>query len=349
MAGGTWDVTSLPVRPGLYLNFKEAAAAQIVGGARGIVAIPLTSFAEGTAEAKAFYTVGNETEAAKLFGADHIQSIKLALQGGAKEVLVYTLPESAEAADYADMRAAFDTRPFNVFAYDGEFSEIEQTALKAWIAANREEGKHFMAVIGGTSAADTDPAQGNARSIAHNDMYIVNLISGVSIQGTAYSSAQFAPYVAGMIAGTAINRSITYAPIAADDVTKRLTSSQVKDALLAGSLVLVHDGEKVKVEQGLTSSKHKIRGIRTRQAVSTDIARTANDTYIGKIDNSKDGQAALISAVKAYLESLEAYNTLSDVSVILDPQHPSTGDSVYLQISYREIDSMERIFLTVTL
>ncbi|WP_028553149.1 phage tail sheath subtilisin-like domain-containing protein [Paenibacillus sp. UNC451MF] len=349
MAGGSWDITSLPVRPGLYINFKEAATAQISGGARGIVAIPLTSFKEGTAVAKTFYTVSNETEALKLFGTDHIQSIRFALQGGAKYILVYTLPDSATAADYAEMRTAFDTRPFNVFVFDGEYSSEEQAALKAWVAANRDEGKHFMAVIGGNAATDADSVQGNSRSTLNSDMYIVNLINGVSINGTNYTSSQFAPFIAGLIAGSTINRSITYAPVSVNDVTKRMTNSQIKDALQAGSLVLTHDGEKVKIEQGLTTSKHKIRAIRTRQAVSTDITKTANDSYIGKIDNNEDGQAALISAVKAYLETLAASNAIAEVDVILDPQHASKGDSVYLSISYREVDSMERIFLTVTI
>jgi len=349
MAGGSWDITALPVRPGLYINFKEAAAAQISGGARGIVAIPLKAYEGGTAAAKTFYTVSSETEAIKLFGDGSIQSVKFALQGGAKEVLVYTLPASAAAADYAEMRTAFDTRQFNVFVFDGEYSPAEQAAVKAWVAANRDEGKHFMAVIGGNSATDADPAQGNARSTLNSDNYIINLISGISINGTDFTSSQFAPYIAGLVAGTTINRSITYAPVTANDVTKRLTNSQVKDALLAGSLVLVHDGEKVKVEQGLTTSKKKIRAIRVRQAVSNDITKTANDSYIGKIDNNDDGQAALISAVKAYLETLVAANAMADVSVTLDPQFPSTGDSVYLLVSYREIDSMERIFLTVTI
>lgn len=344
---GSWDPTALPIRPGLYINFKEAAAAQIKGGARGIVAIPIKAFAGGTATAKTFYTVENETDATALFGAANIQSIKFALQGGAKEVLVYTLPASAAAADYADMRLAFDTRPFNVFVFDGEFSASEQAAAKTWVAASRSDGKHFVVVIGGNATTDADPTQGNARSTLNADDYIVNLISGVTIDGTAYDSSKFAPWVAGLIAGTPINRSVTYAQAPANDVTKRLTNSQVKAALQAGSLVLVHDGEKVKVEQGLVTSKKKIRSMRARQAVSTDVTKTAADAYIGKIDNNADGQAALISAVKAYLETLEASNVLTDLAVGLDPQFPSVGDSVFLLISYREVDSMERIFLTI--
>jgi Phage tail sheath protein subtilisin-like domain/Phage tail sheath C-terminal domain len=342
-----WDPTALPIRPGLYINFKEAAVAQITGGARGIVAIPLKTYTGGTAVAKKFYTVENEADAIELFGSANIQSIKFALQGGAQQVLVYTMPASPLAADYVDMRNAFEARPFNVFVFDAEHDGTEQDNVAAWVKQNREDKKHFMFVAGGSAADDLDPALGNARTTGFNDDYIVNLISGVTINGEDFTSAEYAPYIAGLIAGTAINRSITYTQVAVDDVTKRLRNSEIIMALQAGSLVLVHDGEKVKVEQGLTSSKKKIRSIRARQAVATDIEKTARDNYIGKLDNNEDGQMALINAIKAYLETLEVNNVLTDIAVALDPQRPSVGDSVFLAIGYREIDSMERIFLTI--
>ncbi|NOU98483.1 phage tail sheath subtilisin-like domain-containing protein [Paenibacillus planticolens] len=349
MSGGSWDPTSLPVRPGLYLNFKSAAVAQISGGARGTVAIPLKAFAGGSATVKTFYTVTNETDAAALFGAANIVSIKYALQGGAKEVLVYTLPPSATATDYADARTAFDTRPFNVHVFDGEVAAAIQDSMLTWVAANRTAGKHFLAVFGAAAAADDQtPATGNARSVRLLDNYAVNLTVGAIINGTAVSSGVYAPYLAGLIAGTPINRSITYKVPPVSDVNKRYTNSEVVAALAAGSVVLVNDGEKVRVEQGLTTSVKKIRSMRARQAISNDITKTAADSYIGQINNDADGQAALISAVKAYLETLEGSGVLSDISVGLDPQYKSVGDSVYLLISYVELDSMERIFLTIS-
>lgn len=347
-----WDPTALPIRPGLYINFKEAAVAQITGGARGIVAIPLKSYTGGTAVAKTFYTIENEADAAKLFGQANIQSIKLALQAGAKEVLVYTLPTMdgttvTEAAAYSEARLAFEARPFNVFVFDGEASATEQDNTLTWVEQNRMEKKHFFFVTGGSTADDTDPSIGNARSTRLEDDYVGNLIVGGNVSGVEYSSGEYAAYIAGLIAGTAINRSITYTQVPLDDVNKRLRNSEIVTALQAGSLVLFHDGEKVKVEQGLTSSKKKIRSIRARQAIATDIEKTARDNYIGKLDNNEDGQMALINAIKAYLEELEVNNVLTDIAVTLDPTRPSIRDQVFLAISYREIDSMERIFLTI--
>ncbi|MCM3784315.1 phage tail sheath subtilisin-like domain-containing protein [Neobacillus mesonae] len=346
---GSWDPTALPKQPGLYINYVQTAAAQISGGARGTVAIPLLAYAGGSAVAETFYTVESVSQANELFGAANVKSIELALQGGARDVLVYTMPDSPVAADYTDMRAAFDTRPFNVFVFDGEYSVTEQAATKTWVAASRSAGKHFIAVIGGDATTDADPTAGNSRSTLNDDDYIVNLISGVQINEDTLTSSEFAPWVAGLIAGTTINRSITYVQVPATDVTKRLTNTQFDAALTAGSLVFVNDGAKVKIMQGLTTSGAKIRSIRARQAISTDITTTAADSYIGKLNNNADGQATLIVAIKAYLETLEADDVLTAPVVMLDPARPSVGDSVFLVVSYAEVDSMERIFMTINI
>lgn len=348
---GSWDPTALPIRPGLYLNFVQAAIAQITGGARGIVAIPLKTYGI-TAEAGNFYTVENEQEAVELFGVGNITSIKLALRGGAKEVLVYTLPEVTELNEeevYTAARNEFEARQFNVFVYDGEISATEQDAGLAWCQRNKEEGKHFVIVFGGATVDDTDPTVGDARSTRLKDDYSVNLIIGGELSGQSFSSSEYAPYIAGLIAGTLINRSITYAQVPLEDVNKRLRNSEINAALQAGSLVLVHDGEKVKIEQGLCTSGEKIRSIRARQAIATDITKTAADNYIGKLNNNADGQATLISAIMAYLENLENENVLTDPVVTLDPTRESIGDSVFILIEYTEVDSMERIFLTINI
>ncbi|KQL18857.1 phage tail sheath subtilisin-like domain-containing protein [Cytobacillus solani] len=346
-----WDPTALPIRPGLYTNFVEAAIAQITGGARGVVAIPLKKHA-GQAVAKKFYTIEREGDAIIMFGQANIQSVVFALAGGAKEVLVYTMPTIdgavTEEIAYTEAREAFEARPFNVFVYDGEISATQQDATVVWRERNETEKKHFFFVTGGDAVADQDPATGNARTTKFADDATVNLITGVTIGDKDYTSAEYSAHIAGLIAGTPINRSITYAQVRVDDVTKRLRNSEIVTALQTGSLVLVHDGEKVIVEQGITTGKQKIRKVRARQAIATDVEKTARDHYIGKLDNNEDGQMALINAIKAYLETLEVNNVVTDIVVTLDPQRESKGDQVFLFISITEIDSMERIFLTIS-
>lgn len=344
MSFNQWDPSAIPARPGLYINFVKAAAAQIGGGRRGTVAIPLKKVTGGTAATGAFYTVDNMTDANELFGAANTTSIQLALLGGAKEVLVYTLPTTPV---YADVRNLFEARQFNAFVYDGEIATAEQTDAKAWTIKNAEERKHFYFVTGGTSADDLNLTTGNSRSTTLAHDYVINLINGVTLDGVTYSSGQYAPYIAGLIASTPLNGSITYTQVAANDVTKRMRHSEIVTALAAGSLVLVHDGSKVKIERGIATSKEKLRKVSARQQIATDIEMTARDNYIGKLQNNEDGQMALINAIKAYLEALEVNNVLTDIVVTLDPDRLSVGDQCFLAISFTEIDSMEQILLTI--
>lgn len=351
MAGGTWTGTEQKIRPGIYINFVEAAIAQITGGARGVVGMPIFNYA-GTAEAGKFYTIEDEKEAKEIFGSAGAEPILRVLSGGAKEVLAYAAP-SAETPDYTTIRDEYEARDFNVFVYPEEVDPAEQDAARSWTIRNRNEGKHFLFVVGGTAEEDQDVKVGNARSVRLKDDYVVNLINGVVLaNGSELHSGKYAAYIAGLIAGTPINKAITYVELPVVDVNKRFKNSEVESALTSGSLVLVNDGRKVKVEQGVTTNSNeqkrgKIRATRARQAVATDISFTTTDNFIGKIDNNADGQAALISAVKAYLETLENENVLTDPDVVLDPNFKSVGDSVYLAVSYVETDSMERIFFTI--
>lgn len=351
MAAGTWTGTEQKRRAGIYINFIKAATAQITGGARGVVGMPIFNYA-GTAEAGKFYTIEGEKDAKEIFGSAGAEPILRVLSGGAKEVLAYAAP-SAETPDYTTIRDEYEARDFNVFVYPTEVDAAEQDAAKAWTIRNRNEGKHFLFVVGGAVDEDQDVKVGNARSVRLKDDYVVNLINGVTLAGgSELYSGVYASYIAGLIAGTPINKAITFVELPVVDVNKRFKNSEIESALTSGSLVLINDGRKVKIERGITTNSNeqslgKIRGTRARQAVATDIAYTAADNYIGQLDNNADGQAALISAIKAYLEMLEGENVLSEPLVTLDPNFQSVGDSVYLAISYVETDSMERIFLTI--
>lgn len=262
--------------------------------------------------------------------------------------------------DYVNAMAAFEARDFHVFTLDGMTEPALQASVKAWIERLRNEGKGVMAVMGGTAAADADVTQGNTRSTGFNHEGVVNVITSAKFAGTLYSSAQIAPYIAGLIAGQRLNESTTYAVTPFEDVSPRLTNSQIVAAINAGSFVLVHDGEKVKCEKGintLTSLRtgqndqwKKIRTIRVMDAINGDLLKSASDNYIGKVNNNDDGKVALLNACKQYMDKLVLGGLVErDYLVYLDPDyHPALAqpDEVYIKWEARIVDSMERIYGT---
>lgn len=354
MTSGKWDGITSKIRPGIYYLLNEAVAA-ITGGERGVVAIPLFTYT-GDAEAGKFYEIESQMDAEKTFGKVGAEPIVRVLSGGAKRALVYATPQAPAEIDYTVIRDLYEARDFNVFTYPNEVPADEQDELVAWCERNHDEGKHFFVVLGGTASEDQDIAVGNARSIRCKFRYVVNLVNGVLTgAGDELHSGIYASYIAGLIAGTPINKSITYTDLPVADVNRRFKNSEIEAALESGSLVLVNNGVRVKIEQGVTTFKvdnparGKIRLQSGIQAILTDVSTTISDYYIGKINNDEAGQTTVISAIKKYLEMLAGQNVLTNPEVVLDPLHESIGDSMYIAISYTETDSAEKVYLTINL
>lgn len=101
MAGGTWESTNKPVLPGLYMNFKAAAASAIQGGARGSVIVPVKA---NWGPVREFVEIGSEHAIGESFSADHdngataYRTLYLALLGGPKKLLAYRLADSTASA-----------------------------------------------------------------------------------------------------------------------------------------------------------------------------------------------------------------------------------------------------------
>lgn len=260
--------------------------------------------------------------------------------------------------DYIDAMTAFEARVFNNFALDGATDAALQTSVKAWVQRLRSEGKKIVAFMGGTTADDADIATGNTRSTGFNYEGIVNVgVSGV-LDGVTYSSAQVACYIAGLMGGQALKESLTYAKTVFDDVSPRLTNSQIISAINAGTLVLIHDGEKVIVEKGINtltsltvdqgSQWKKIKLIRIMDAIAMDTAKAGQDKYIGKVLNNEDGQVAVLNAIKNYFETLSPDLLAPDFVVEVDTEKQATAlsDQFFWKYSAKLIDSMEQIFGT---
>lgn len=261
-------------------------------------------------------------------------------------------------SDYTAAMTAFEAQGFNAFTLDGTTDAALQTLVAAWIARIRSEGKNVISYMGGTAANDADIATANTRSTTFNFEGVINVGDSGILDGVTYPSSMVACYIAGLAAGQALKESMTYAKTPFDDVSPRLTNNQVKSALKAGTLVLVHDGEKVVIEQGINTltsysadqnyAWSKIKVIKIMDAIATDTSKAAHNNYIGKVLNNADGQAALLSAIKAYFETLAPDLIDSDFTVQTDTDLMATAasDEFFWTYAATAADSMEKIYGT---
>ncbi|RRJ66946.1 phage tail sheath protein [Paenibacillus oralis] len=271
-------------------------------------------------------------------------------------------------ANYVATIAAFETQDFHVLTLDGVSDPALRTSIVAWVKRVREEGKGVLAVLGGSAADDTGAdavSKAIARSAVIDYEGIVNVGTGAVLNGKEYSSAQIAAWVAGLIAGQSLKESTTYAASPFDDVTRRWTRSEQEQAVQGGVFLLVHDGRRVKVLRGVNSlisprqgqnrGWKKIRKIRVIDQINADLQRTAEDYYIGKVNNTEEGRLALIGAGKQYLQTLAAESVIeaTGFDVTLDPrfygsapQFVPEDDQVFLAWKADDTDVMEQIFGT---
>lgn len=272
------------------------------------------------------------------------------------------------AVDYTNAMAAFETQTFNIMSLDGITDPAIQTSVASWAVRMRNQGKVMITVMGGPGADDTaaDAVQkAIARTAGFNHEGIVNVGTGVVLDDVTYSSAQVAPYVAGLIAGQKLSESTTYAASPFDDVTRRWTRTEQEDAVRNGVFIFFHDGRIVKPLRGINSlitlrqgQSHffkKIRAIRVMDAINSDLQTAAEDNYIGKINNTEEGRLALIAACKQYMEVLAQGGVIEarGWDVYLNPVYHGAKatitpepDQVFMNWSARMTDVIEQIFGT---
>lgn len=272
------------------------------------------------------------------------------------------------AGDYTNALSACETQQFDLLALDGVADPAIHTSVVSWVSRVRSEGKTVIAVLGGSSADDKSASAvslATARSASFDHEAVVNVGTGAALNGTSYSSAQVSAYVAGLIAGQKLSESTTYASSPFQDVTRRWTRGEQEQAAAGGVFLLVHDGKKVKAlrgvnslsspRQGQNNSWKKIRTIRVIDAIQTDLMTSAENGYIGKVNNTAEGRLALIGAAQQYMQSLALSGVIDAEGwdVYLNPQYygPTAvltpePDQVYLNWEARLTDTMEQIFGT---
>ncbi|MBR6791416.1 MAG: phage tail sheath family protein [Oscillospiraceae bacterium] len=190
---------------------------------------------------------------------------------------------------------------------------------------------------------------------------VISVKNGVILEdGRALSNVKAVAYVAGMMAGTAVNRSCTYDRYdGAVDANPRMKESEIIDALKKGHLVFTARKDRVIVEKdqntlvSFTSEKgeafSKNRVIRVLDMLAGDVKRIFEEHYLGRASNSADGRRLYQAELIAYLRQL------IEMSAIEEPESGdvvvsagSASDEVIVELAVQPVDSMEKLYMTVT-
>lgn len=312
--------------PSVNIAFIEAGIEAIQRSQRGIVALLLEedadtitklltdhTAADGKTTIKAIknpFTVYTTDDIPDEMSDDNKDYITKALIGYVKapyRVKVYMMnkvtEESANASadKFADALKTLVTDRWDYLAIP-TIATVQCESVATWLKTNREnKGKRSKVVLPGY-AADYEG--------------VINFSNTKIVTASkTYTGAQYTPRIAGLIAGTPLTISATYAPLSEVIDCDRYTEDENDEKVNNGEFFVWFDGEKFKMSRAMnslvTTTQSKLEAYQTiksvdiMDAIYDDIKKTAQDSYIGKYTNDYDNKQLLISAIMGYFKELE--------------------------------------------
>lgn len=212
-----------------------------------------------------------------------------------------------------------------------------------------DEGKKSILVVSGAKTPDYEG--------------VINLANGVILEDSTYIPPHMATsWVAGATASAQINQSLTFDKYdGAISVSPVFSNTDIIERLSVGEFIFTNNDDTATIESDInsfisvspTKSKFfsKNRVIRVIDSIANDIRRNFEQSYIGKISNDDIGRTLFKNDCINYLNTLTEIQAITNFSPKTDISvgRGADIDSVIVNISIQPVDSMEKLYMSVTL
>ena len=346
--------------PIIDISFKQLAKSAVIRSQRGIVALILKD------TTKASLTVFDEGDIPSSLTKENQGLIKDVLKGSPNKIELFVLGTGGQISEALTY---FEGVEFNLMCMpSAETSDV--TAIKTFIKKMNDIVKYKCDAILANDKADSEA--------------IINYTAkNIVVGGKSVSTANHTARIAGLIEGTPLHQSITFATLSDVDSIENLTKEQADTRINNGELILVREMGKVRVARGVNSlttltdvkgnAFQKIKLRKTLNLIHNDLRRVIVEKYVGKVPNNYDNKCILITEIKNYLDELsseqliekvsyvgidlEAHkkwlkdNTNLDVNSMTEQEikEANTQSNVFLAISLKTLDAMEDIVIGISI
>ncbi|MNW34032.1 Phage tail sheath protein [compost metagenome] len=257
--------------------------------------------------------------------------------------------------DYADAFELLERKFFDTVTVDSEDASVH-ASLQSFVGRMLSEGGgRIIGVVGEPTSVPFETRKTNAK--AFNDFAMIYVGNGFPTVSGLVEGAKAAARVAGMVASSAYNASMTHVPMTGSiGVIGELTNSQYKEAIQSGMLTfsLNPDGL-AQIDYGINTKVtlladedegwKKIRRTRTRYELIDRIVLTLHP-YLGKWNNNADGRAFVVTIANGIIQTMIRQGGLESGQLIVDPDNPPQGDSAWFQFTdLVDLDSIEKMYM----
>lgn len=348
--------------PEVIINFNSKASNVIERSGRGIVALVIQ---DSTKQIESASYKGLEEVNKEDYTAENYDYISMIFKGAPNKVIV---ERASEVTDYTEVLQRLKSKRFNYLTIP-KIVEGQAEAIVSWIKNCRNNDKKTFKAVLPNVAADYEG--------------VINFSTDkVKVGSKVYSTAEYCPRIAGILAGLSLSRSATY--LVLSEVEAIEENENPNDAVDEGKLILISDGEKIKIARGvnslvtLTDDKSedfkKIKIVEAMDLVKDDIRETFEDSYVGQVINDYDNKSLFLAAINSYFKELEGDNILDsnsenkadinvsaqkkyliekqvDVTNLNDQQvkEYNTGSKVFVTSSVKFVDAMEDLYFDINM
>lgn len=306
--------------PELRMKFMQKSATAISRSARGIVALILKDDTKTAGEViyKSIDDVvtGDWTPENK----DYIDKTFI---GTPSKIIVERI--ATTVADYSSALSILKNKKFNYLAIP-DIDQEDVTSIASWTKLQRDNNhKTFKAILPNCEADHEG---------------VINFSTeDIKVGGKTYSSGQYTCRIAGILAGLPFTRSATYYVLPEVESIKESTdpNADIED----GKLILINDGEKIKIASGVNSLTTIIapKGedwkdiliIDKMDLNRDDITETWEEEYVGKVLNIYDNKILLIASINAYFKDLIRQDAFFDPDSENKAEIDIEGQRTYLE------------------
>lgn len=361
--------------PSVNIAFTEAGIEAIERSQRGIAALILeesantiASLLEGSETVAAItnpftvYTTDDIPSELTANNKDYIEKTLLGYQKTPYRVKVWLQEVNSDtdgnADKFAPTLAKAATERWDYLAIPTIKTE-QLESVATWLKTNRENKfKKSKVVLPGYSA----DYEG-----------VINFANTeIKTASKTYTPAEYTARIAGLLAGTPMTISATYAPLAEVIDCDRHSIDENDEKVNNGEFFVWYDGEKFKMSRAMnslvTTTQGKLEAYQTIKTIDImdmiydDIKRTAEDSYIGKYTNDYDNKMLLVAAISGYFRELENsrllqkdYSTVDiDVEAVKTYQIKhglySKDDLAKMSdLEIKKLDTKKQVFLTASI
>ncbi|MCI9559333.1 MAG: hypothetical protein HFG52_08815 [Lachnospiraceae bacterium] len=318
--------------PNINISFIEKAITAITRGERGIVMLWVKDVLPEAAVNP--ITIITESDLPEDLSEETVEQVKLAMIGytnAPKKILIYCMgiiEETDIEEGYKKAMEAAETIRFDYLAIPTVEIDGKGEDIATWVKSMRDNKRKKIKAILPNVAADHEGVINYTTAHSRKTETVTGKDGSKIITDTVYTAEQYCARIAGLIAGTPMTISCTYAPLPELSDCTRLTDNDTP--VDKGEFIIFYDGEKVKVVRGVNSfittidgkgdSFKKIKIVEAMDMINDDIVKTAQDSYLGKYANTYSNKCLLITAISSYLAQLKRDDIISSYSIGLDAE-----------------------------